>query len=238
MPLDSAGWDYFPTGHWGARIRLSPSDRLFILAGVFQVNPGYYQQQNGFKMDFRGNTGAIFPVEVTYQPPFGPRFPGIYKVGAYYDTSTVPDQSKPSKHDKGREGFYFEAQQKIYSESANPNRGLTIVGYYATGDENTGLLKQNYHFGLSYQGTFPGRDLDTVNIGWFAADINPRLVAREKLKGVPVQSATEHLLEINYGAALARWLQAKAAVQYVVNPGSIISHPNAWVFLVRTQVTF
>jgi porin len=238
MPLGSGGWDYFPTGHWGARIRLSLSDELSVQTAIHQVNPTYFLAQNGFKIDFQGNTGIIFPLEVTYQPRFDPRFPGMYKVGGYFDTSKVPDQFTPEKQDKGREGYYFEGQQKIYSEPANPVRGLTIAGYYAAGDENTALLKQNYHLGLSYQGTFPTRDLDTVNIGWFTADINPRLVAREKLTKAPVRSATEHLLEINYGAVLARWLQVRPALQYVVNPGNLTSNPNAWVFLLRTQVTF
>jgi porin len=233
-----SGWDYFPTGHWGARIRLSPSDTLSVQTGIIQVNPNYYLTQDGFNVDFQGDTGALTPLEVTYRPLNHSHFPGIYKLGAYYDSSTVPDQFNPAKHDSGREGLYFEGQQKAYSESANPVRGLTIVGYYAAGDENTSLVKQNYHVGLSYQGTFPSRDLDTVNIGWFAADINPRLVAHEELAHAPVRSATERMLEINYGAVVAPWLQVRPGVQYVIDPGNVASNPKAWVFLLRTQVTF
>ncbi len=100
------------------------------------------------------------------------------------------------------------------------------------------MLRQTSHFGLSYQGTFAGRDLDTVNVGWVAADINRRLVEHERLTGKPIQSATEHLLEINYGVVLARWLSLKPAVQYVIDPGGVASRPNAWVFVLQTKVIF
>ena len=238
IALDSSGVDYSPTGHWGGRIRFTPSDDLFVLAGVFQVNPDYFEPQNAFQVDFQGDTGVIFPVEVAYQPSLSSDLPGVYKLGAYYDTSKAPDQLTPAKLDQGREGYYLEMQQMLYSEPANPADGLTIMGYYASNDLNTGPLKQNYHVGLSYRGVFPGRDLDSLSIGWFAADINPRAVEREEIAGQPVQSATEGLLELNYAAQVGPWLSVTPAVQYVVNPGSIAAHPNAEVFMLQIQANF
>jgi porin len=237
MPFDS-GWDDDPSGRWGGRIRVSPDSSFYVQTGIFQVNPTYTQTQHGFKIDFQGNTGAIFPVEVMYQPQIGQRFPGIFKIGGYWDSSQASDQFYPKKMDTGREGYYFEGQQKIYSEAGNPVRGLTISAFYAAGDEDTGLLRQTYHFGASYQGTFADRDLDTVNIGWVAADINKRLVARERATGAAVQSASEMLLELNYGAVLAHWLQVKPGVQYVIDPGGVASRPKAWVFVLQTKVIF
>jgi porin len=234
MPFDS-GWDDDPSGRWGGRIRVNPTDTLSIQTGVFQVNPTYPKEGNGFKLDFQGNTGTLFPLEVTYQPSRDPRFAGMYKVGAYYDTSPVSDVFTPTKRDVGRQGAYFEAQQKVYSETENPERGITISGFYAAGDENTGTMRRTYHFGLSYKGTFADRDLDTVNIGWVAAEINPRLIARERLAGAPTQS-TENLLEINYGAVLTPWLQLRPGVQYDSDPGAYVSRPNAWVFELQMKV--
>jgi porin len=238
IALDSSGVDYSPTGHWGGRIRFTPSDDLFVLAGVFQVNPDYFEPRNAFDVDFQGDTGVIFPVEVAYQPSLGSDLPGIYKLGAYYDTSKAPDQLTPTKLDQGRQGFYVEMQQKIFSESANPADGLTIMGYFASNDQNTGPLKQNYHVGLSYRGVFSGRDLDSLSIGWFAADINSRTVEREEITGQSVQSATEGLLELNYAAQLAPWLTVTPVAQYVVNPGSIAAHPNAGVFILQIEANF
>jgi porin len=235
MPFDS-GWDDDPSGRWGGRIRVSPTQTFYVQTGVFQVNPTYPKEGNGFKLNFQGDTGVIIPLEVMYQPSTDPRFVGIYKVGAYYDTSTVSDVFTPTKRDTGRQGAYVLGQQKVYSETANPNRGITIAGFYAVGDENTGTMKRTYHFGLSYKGTFSGRDLDTVNIGWVAAEINPRLIAHERLTGAPTQS-TENLLEMNYGAVLTPWLQLKPGVQYDSDPGAYTARPNAWVFELQMKVT-
>jgi porin len=237
MPFDS-GWDDDPSGRWGGRIKVSPSSQLYVQTGIFQVNPTYTESPNGFKIDLQGDTGVLFPVEVMYATSFDPRFPGIYKLGAYYDTSEVADEFDPAKRDTGREGYYFEMQQKVFSEAANPVRGLTVTGFYAAGDEDTGLMKQTYHFGLSYQGTFPGRDLDTVNLGWVACDVNPRVVARERLDGETVQSATEMMLEMNYGITLGPWLKVKPGVQYVIDPGGVASRPNAWVFVWQNKIIF
>jgi porin len=115
MPYDS-GWDDDPSGRWGGRIRISPMPTFYFQTGIFQVNPSYPQEGNGWKLDFQGNTGVQFPTEVMWQPSTDPRYAGIYKVGGYEDTSTVPDQFNPKKMDKGREGFYFEMQQKVFSQ--------------------------------------------------------------------------------------------------------------------------
>jgi porin len=237
MPYDS-GWDDDPSGRYGGRIRVGQPDFFFVQTGIYQVNPTYPQDGNGFKLDFQGNTGVLFPLEATYFPSKDPRFTGEYKLGGYVDTSKAPDMFTSTKRDKGREGFYFEMQQKVWSETANPNRGLSISGFYAAGDENTAEMKDTYHFGLSYKGTFPDRDLDTINVGWVAANINPRLVAHERLAGLPMQSATENQFEVNYNVVLGPWLSVRPGVQYDINPSGYTSRPNAVVFELQTKAIY
>ena len=237
MPYDS-GWDDDPSGRYGGRIRVGQPDFLFVQTGIFQVNPTYPQEGNGWKLSFQGNTGVLFPLEATYFPSSDPRLTGEYKVGGYYDTSRAPDLFTPTIHDKGREGFYFEMQQKVFSESANPNRGLSISGFDAEGDQNTGMMRKTYHFGFSYKGTLEGRDLDTVNFGWVAAEVNSRLVAYERLNGKPVQSATENQFEFNYNIVLGPWLSVRPGLQYDTDPGGYASRPNAVVFELQTKAIF
>jgi porin len=235
MPYDS-GWDDDPSGRYGGRIRISPMPTLYFQTGIFQVNPTIPQEGNGWKLGWNGNTGVQFPTELMWQPSTDPRYTGIYKIGGYEDTSKVPDQFDPAKRDKGREGYYFEMQQKVWSETANPNRGLSISGFDAVGDQNTAELKQTYHFGLSYKGTFEGRDLDTVNFGWVAAYANPRLVAYERLNGKPQQSATENQFELNYNIVLGPWLQVRPGLEYDTDPSGYASRPNALVLALSVKI--
>jgi porin len=216
MPYDS-GWDDDPSGRYGGRIRIGEPDFLFVQTGIYQVNPTYPKEGNGWKLNFQGNTGVLFPLEVTYFPSHDPRYTGEYKVGGYVDTSRAPDEFIPSKSDKGREGFYFEMQQ---------------------GDENTSQMINTYHFGLSYKGTFPGRDLDSVNFGWVAANINPRLAAFERLNGKPVQSATENQYELNYDIVLGPWLHVRPGLEYDTDPSGYATRTNALVLAVSAKVIF
>jgi porin len=237
MPFDS-GWDDDPSGRWGGRFRVSPMPNMYFQAGIFQVNPTIPQEGNGWKLGFNGNTGVQFPMEAMWQPSSDPRYTGIYKIGGYVDTSRVPDEFDPAIKDKGREGYYFEMQQKVWSEPGNPNRGLSISGFDAVGDQNTSQLKQTYHFGWSYKGTFPGRDLDTVNFGWVAAYANSRLVAFERLSGKPMQSATENQFELNYDIVLGPWLHVRPGLEYDTDPSGYASRANALVVALSSKIIF
>jgi porin len=237
MPYDS-GWDDDPSGRWGGRIRYTPNPLFSIQTGIYQVNPTYTQVQNGFKINFQGNTGVLYPLEATLYPYLNPRLPGEYKIGGYFDTSKAPDEFNPSREDRGRMGFYLEGQQKVFAVPDNPTRGLTLSSFYAAGDENTSEMKQTWHFGFTWEGTFPGRDLDTINLGWVAATINSRLVERERDEGKPLQAATESLIELNYNIVLGPWLNIRPGVQYDANPSGYESRPNAWVLVVQTKVIF
>jgi carbohydrate-selective porin OprB len=96
------------------------------------------------------------------------------------------------------------------------------------------MMKKTYHFGLSYRGTFEGRDLDTVNIGWVAAEVNPRVAARERLAGQPVQG-TENQTELNYNIVLGPWLSLRPGFEYDINPSGYQARPNALVFALQLR---
>jgi carbohydrate-selective porin OprB len=97
-------------------------------------------------------------------------------------------------------------------------------------------LKKTYHFGWSYKGTFEGRDLDTVNFGWVAADLNPRLIAYERVNGKPQQNATENQFELNYNIVLGPWLSLRPGLEYDTDPSGYSSRPNALVVALQIKV--
>ena len=177
-------------------------------------------------------------MEATLYPYINPNLPGEYKIGGYFDTSKAPDEFNPKHQDVGRMGFYLEGQQKVFALPSNPKRGLTLSSFYAAGDQDTSLMKQTWHFGGTWQGTFPGRDLDTVNLGWVAATINSRLVQREKLAHQLSQGATEELVELNYNIVLGPWLNIRPGVQYDVDPSGYQSRANAVTLVIQTKVIF
>jgi porin len=58
MPYDS-GWDDDPSGRYGGRIRVGEPDVFFVQTGIFQVNPTYPRDGNGFKLNFHGSPSRL-----------------------------------------------------------------------------------------------------------------------------------------------------------------------------------
>jgi porin len=125
-PVNS-GWSDAPAGRWGGRLRYHITDELQLQGGVYDVNPRYTRRQDGFKLNFAGNTGMIAPIELGYQLGKNPEeYGGTYKIGGYYDTSAAADLANPAVFDLGRQGLYLEAAQQIYKWGPGPRSGLAL----------------------------------------------------------------------------------------------------------------
>ena len=244
----NSGFTDAPIASWGGRIKFAPIDELYIEAGAYEVNPTLVKQGNGFKLSTDGATGAIVPVQVGWEPKqglFG--LPGTYLLGGYYDTSDVPDVTDAvdgAAHLRhGRWGLYVWGQQTVYREAPDSKRGLTFFMGVEFGDVHTAPIQYFAEAGLVYQGTFKGRDDDTINLAIAHGRINDRLIdaEREANRAAPgsttVQSA-ETVIEINYGAAITPWLDLRPGLQYIVDPGADDGTPDAVVFGFQTALKF
>jgi porin len=236
MPVDS-GWSDAPAGRWGGRIKWRVTDAVQLQAGVYDVNPLVTLPQNGFKLDLRGSTGAIIPVEFTYQRGTRPEdYAGTYKIGVYYDTSRAPDLSDASTQESGRYGVYIEAAQQIFKPQANRHNGLAVFAIVTANDQATAKFVHYYEAGLAYRGLAPGRDLDLLSLGLVRTDINRRLQTQEALSGLPVQTH-EQLIELNYTIQVLPSLSLRPGIQYDDRPGGLETRPNTWVFAFQAKLT-
>ena len=155
----NSGWSDAPAGRWGGRIQYHITDELQIQGGVYDVNPRYTRRQDGFKLNFAGNTGAIAPIEIGYQLGKNPEdYGGTYKIGGYYDTSAAADLAKPAVFDQGRQGLYLEAAQQIYKWGPGMTYGLALFGIFTVSDQNTAKFKHYYEAGAAARGVLPGRE--------------------------------------------------------------------------------
>jgi porin len=105
--------------------------------------------------------------------------------------------------------------------------------------------------GLAYKGLLPGREDDTVGVGFAHARLSPALadLAREQnaLDGTsgPIPSF-ESVIEVSYQAVLTQAFSVQPFFQYVINPGGNAPDPdgpdraipNASVFGVRLAANF
>jgi porin len=233
----NSGWADGPAGRWTGRIKYHVTDELQIQAAAVDSNPLYTMRQDGFKLNFTGNTGVIAPAELKYQVGKVPEdYGGTYNLGGYYDSSARPDLANPKTFTDGLFGFYFEAAQQIIKWGPENTNGLAIFGVFTVSDQNTAKYKNAYDAGIASRGVFPDRELDILSIGWSGIYINPRFQFRLAETGQPIQTS-EQIVELNYAFQLTPSLFFRPGIQYDIRPGGTSTHPNTWIFDFHIQLT-
>ena len=235
--FSNSGWADGPAGRWTGRIKYHITDELQIQAAAVDSNPLYTMRQDGFKLNFTGNTGVIAPVELKYQLGKNPSdYGGTYNLGGYYDSSARPNLANPKTFTEGLFGFYFEAAQQIIKWGPENTDGLALFGVFTVSDQNTAKFKNAYDAGFAARGVVPDRPLDLLSLGWVRTDINPRFQFQLEKSGLPIQTS-EQLVELNYAFQLIPSLFFRPGVQYDLRPGATSTHLNTWVFAFHIQLT-
>lgn len=278
-----AGGPAYPLSSLGARLRAHPTPSTWVLGGVFNDNPpgGPFNddpqlrdaEHSGTK--FNLNTGALFITEVQYavnQPALGdlaytdqpPGLPGLYKLGAWFDTARFPDQrfdntglslADPNSTGialthTGNFSVYAVMDQMVWRpDFESPQSvGIFVRLMGVPGDRN--LVDFSVNAGAIMKAPLHGRDNDTVGIGYGLANVSGRASDLDRDSGafgssIPVRSK-EQFIELTYQFQAAAWWQIQPDFQYVFNPGAGISNPsntaervgNEAVVGIRTIITF
>jgi len=100
IPSDDlyGGGPAYPLASLGARLRFKPAANQTFLVGAFDDNPGggaFSDDAQELDRDggrFNLNTGALFITEWQYTRTPSNGLTGTYKIGAWYDTGSFPDQ--------------------------------------------------------------------------------------------------------------------------------------------------
>lgn len=223
---------------------------------------------------FSTGTGAFVIGEMQYalnQPSVGDMdrgggggLPGSYKLGLWYDTATFPDQrfgtdglsladaasNGTARRHRGNYSVYGVADQMVWRPAADGPRSVGVFARVmgAPGDRN--LANFSVAAGVTLKAPLPGRDNDTVGLGYGLARVSGNASGHNTDNGllngvVPVRSS-ETFLELTYQYQAAPWLLLQPDFQYVYLPGGGIANPlvpgrrvgNEAVFGIRTNVTF
>ena len=229
--------------------------------------------------EFNTGTGALFITEIQYTlnpqqsgspppgspPPPPPGLPGIYKLGAYVDTGDFPDQrfdtsgvSLASPYStgtprmiRGNFAVYGVMDQTIWRPDPQGARALGIFARIMGGPGQQNGLDFSLNTGITLKAPLPGRDNDTVGLGYGLARISGAASALDEdriaLTGVsaPVRSS-ESFIELTYQAQIVPWWVVQPDLQYVFMPSGGLPDPiesgqrvgNELVLGMRTVITF
>lgn len=253
--LADSGWTDFPASVWGGRIKFMFGP-WYAETGAYQVDPEYLRAGKGFKLDFGGTTGVLFPAEMGVLPKLGTQqLPGDYKLGVYYDTSDAPDlfedirgepaalSGLPMHMRDGRYGGYVMAQQQITERSAGSKQGISLFANATLADRDTALIRDSLSIGLWYLGPFATRPKDQAELAIGRFEFNDRLAHYQRLLNasgeapVGVQGA-ETDLDLQYNAQLTSWLMLGPNLQYIIHPNGLHGIDDAFVVGLQAKVSF
>ena len=244
----NSGFTIFPTGSWGGRLKARPVDDVYVMSGVYEVNPTLSLPPNGFKLGTSGATGVIVPTEIGWQPKVGSgQLPGSYRLGGYYDTSEAPYLGSPPGGPQstvtGRWGLWLQGDQMLYRPAGDSVRHLSAFAVFGYAGPATALLSTYWQLGLVKKGTFTDRDHDSIGLAVNSSWLSSALVAAQNAANAlvpgstPVQSA-ETTIEANYRFQASPWLSLMPNLQYVIRPNGLAGIPNAFVLGLQIKATF
>lgn len=251
----------WPVSQWGGVVKLHLTDDLTFSAAIYDENPTYLSVQAKWALLPSwpsGSEGALVPMELKWTPTLG-NLSGIYKIGGWFDTATADNavtsineqpqliSGLPYAQDYGRYGFYvsFIQQLTVNTNGASPKQGLWSFFNFTYADPRTSTTLYQVAWGLQQHGTFAGRPDDEIGFAIGTTGINPRLATAQTEAnwlglGPGFVQHNEYVMEAYYGFQATGWLNLKASLQYVIDPGGYSSpvNENAWVVGLRTTVAF
>ena len=250
--FNSPGMTAYPNATWGARLKVKPTQRTYVMGGLYNGDPEIRDiDHNGADMSMHGPVFVIG--EAGYQlnglPGDSPLL-GDYKAGAWYDNSRYTDFETvgfggASSSKRGNWGVYGMFDQVLVPFGApGSNRGFGIFGaMMASPDESVSQMPYFIDGGVAFRGIFASRPTDSAELGVvygsFSSDLR-QSQEREQLLNPAVGAQTyETVLEATYRFYFRKGaLFFQPDLQYVVRPGGTAKIDNAFVLGCQVGVNF
>ena len=243
---------------WAAGARWLPAEETYIMAGLFQARadmgePGPY---HGLDLGFGKDDGAFAVAEVGWTPNSEQftavqedrRFsrnrteltgdqsglPGIYKLGAYFSTTSKADY--PGGWGENPFGFYLLGQQTLWEKSPGQTHAphLCVFGG-TTWSPPTGVTEMPWSgfAGSAWQGLMPGRPTDHLyivgQIGNFSGPYAQSV-------GQSASGAFESVLNAGYIFKITKEFSVQPDIQYIIQPGGFGQYGNALVLGLQVTI--
>ena len=244
--FNSPGMTAYPNATWGALVKVRPTARTYIMAGVYNGDPSIRDNSDhgvDFSMD-----GPLFAIaEIAYQPNSLPGDHGLlgnYKAGFWYDNSRFTDFNTGG-FNRGNWGLYAMFDQLLvrFGEPAS-HRGFGVAGsFLASPDQSISQMPYFFTCALVTRGIFASRPRDIIGLGvvygHFSTDLQDSQRQAQQLDpNVGVQSH-ETVFELTYRLALLKSaLYLQPDLQYIFRPDGTGRIPDALVLGAQVGVNF
>jgi len=250
------GGPSYPIPAPAVRLRVKPTDTVYVQAAVFSGDPSGGNGSNqpidlpkGTVFSFRG--GAFFISEIVYTPnqeKDAKGLPGTYKLGAWYHTShrfgdqrfdtlgfslAHPASNGMPREHAGNWALYAALDQTLFRVPGTDDQGLSGFLRVAGTPDDRNLINFYIDGGLVYTGLIPGRPKNKIGIAAAHARISDSARGLDRDTAIFTiapfpQRKAETAIEAIYRAQLAPWWVMQADLQYIIRPsgGVLNDHGN------------
>jgi porin len=186
------------------RLAYAPTSELRLLAAAF-----------------KGTAGAGRSPLLIAETQYFASKPTSFRLGAWYQTGSFPDQVFEAWTYHGGWGVYAGIDRMVWRKPNSEDQGIALFARVMGGSHSFANFQING--GVNWKGAIPGRDEDTIGVGasylQFSAEAQ-RQAALLTEEGAHPLPAREIVLEATYQAQVTGWLQVQPDLQYIIRPAA------------------
>jgi len=253
-----AGPSIFPNTALGGRLEFKPFDNLVLRVALLDGVP--VERAGGWDAFAEGD-GLLVVSEAAflYRPVPGKSVllatPSHFLVGRsdelqshqaklavgfWQYTATFPDLNTrraggASVQHEGSAGGYLIGETVLYQ--TGDDRQIRVFGQVSIADERVNRFHLFLGGGVTAKGFVPCRPEDEIGFGVAAAYNGDPYRASQRRLGLRTED-TEVALEIPYLAPVTSWLSVQPDLQYVIHPNTDPRQSDAFIALVRVELSF
>ncbi|MGA0531324.1 carbohydrate porin [Hansschlegelia sp. KR7-227] len=242
-----SGGPAYPVPTPGVHAAYTFNDQWSVQAGLYNGDPAGRDDKNDHNLDFPVNDGAFAIGELIYTHAPEGGLPGVYKVGAWYNSLHFEDLRRaqnglsladpgaddPRRHD-GAYAIYGVIDQTVWQETTatdlkdpKPEAAGRALSVFARGvvspESDRSLIDYYFDVGFNFKGPFRSRPDDVFGVAFAYAHISKQAQRLDRdsirINGSGTVRSSEMVIEASYQAAVAGWLKVQPFAQYVVRPG-------------------
>ena len=221
----------FPLAGLGAIISLKINSNLQFNNGIYDGDPGSETSNpNSLQWSLNKTDGAFFIHELVYEKKKDSSVNSIYKLGLW---NHIQKQIFDGFVQYNSQGIYFIGEKKIFQLEDDVKRVnfFTQVGFSLN---QYNPVKSYWGGGFVYHGIFLNRENDAGGIAIAHSRFSDYYQSQFSMDKLQSETA----LEISYKFVFSNPFVLKPNVQYIINPGTNTSIPNALMALVRMSYSW
>ena len=237
------GPSIYPTTSLAFRIKYINSSGFYIQSAILDGVPGDPDDPYGTHIIINSKDGFLLSGEAGFveeEDNLNKNHEKFF-LGGWYYTSKFENLLNTFKlgypvYRQGNYGIYFSGEKFLWSESVNPDKGLSAFFRIGISNKYVNTVDGYLGFGLNYIGLIPGRDKDEVGIAFGTAHNSSQYIAKEHLENVNLDKY-ETTIELTYLFHLTNYIKLQPDFQYVFNPANSSVNDYSLISAVRLSIS-